>query len=496
MDREELLAVHPDYEANIEDWDFYMLSYDGGRQYIEKIIERNERESKKNFDARLKEATAWNFNAAIIDLFNFYLTEKPVNRDLKELGNDEQWEQFAKDCDFQGTNFSVFIDEIEKLSSICGSVGVFVNKPKTTLTTVKQEIENGVYPYCVIYTLPNILDWKIQQSETTGRPELVYLKLLRDDSKYMIYTKDRWEIWELPEDEKDEPVLHDSGKNSLGEIPFVWVPNLKNILKPQIGTSDLKDIAWIVASIVRNISCAEEIVKWAGFPMLRAPMQSDDEKGMPDEVGSTAVWEFDPTMGEAGKADWMETKIKEPLEAILSFIDRKADEIYRLAHLSGVHGQRKSSNDVASGLALRYEFQQLTSVLSKKSESVTEAEYKIIYYWLRWTNKEHFYKEVSVRRSKNFSIDDLRLNLQNSINAMKAVMSNTFKRLVMESLVKQTLVDITDEDLQKVTDELDANFDILDQMLEKSAFIGGGGTTPVAQASETSEPQDQDGNVE
>jgi hypothetical protein len=130
------------------------------------------------------------------------------------------------------------------------------------------------------------------------------------------------------------------------------MPNIKNLTKPYIGVSDIVDISRIVASIIRNLSSGEEMIKFAGFPMMRKPMRWEGEEGQTDETGHQAVQEFDPEWGEAGKPDWMESVILEPIEATLKWIDRKVDEIYRVAHLSGVHGQRKSNNEVASGLAL------------------------------------------------------------------------------------------------------------------------------------------------
>ena len=90
-------------------------------------------------------------------------------------------------------------------------------------------------------------------------------------------------------------------------------------------------------------------------------MGVDDDDEVP--VGVTAVKSFHKDYGEPG---WIESAVLEPITAILSWMNHKADELYRAVHLSGIHGQRKSANSQASGMALRYEFQQLKTGIRKE----------------------------------------------------------------------------------------------------------------------------------
>jgi hypothetical protein len=246
------------------------------------------------------------------------------------------------------------------------------------------------------------------------------------------------------------------GRNPLGEVPFIWLENKSDIVHPHIGISDIQEISYVQASIVRNISSAEEIIKYAAFPMLRKPMRTEADPDETDVVGVTAVQEFNPEFGEAGKPDWLESSVKEPIAAIMEWIQLKIDEIYRLAHLSGIHGQRKSSQ-VSSGIALRQEFQQLNSVLTQKSNNMTEAEIKIIDLWLKWENKEELLKEIEIKRSKNFSLDDLSVDLRNQVAAMKNVASKTFAVAVQKQLSRKITPDLADEEFTKIDAELEQN---------------------------------------
>ena len=467
MTKDELLAVHPVNKAYTDRWNFWGLAYEGGEDFIKFVLKQNVRESSANWVQRIEEGVNFNYCAAIIDLFNFYLTEKPVTRVLGGLETDELWQQFLKDCDFKGTNFDTYLNEISKMSSIYSHVGVFVNKAASSepMYSRYEEIKNNLYPHLCVYTPQNIMDWDFKVTQFGGRPQLVYLKLREDNGNILVMTLSSWEIWRVRSDgglkSTEQIELIDSGENGLGIIPFFWSYNMRSPVNQNNGISDVREISNITASICRNLSSGDEIIKYAGFPMLRTPMEAEGQASTGSDimVSPRGVLEFNPEMGAEGKPDWLESEVLEPVEAILNWTDRKVDEVYRVAHLSGVHGQRKSNNEVASGLALRYEFQQLNSVLGKKSDGLCEAELEIIRFWLIWQGKYDLFKEVEVIRSKQFSVEDLSISLDNCEKAMKTVLSNHFKKLVQKSMVKQVLPDMSEKDVALIHQEIETGVD-------------------------------------
>lgn len=460
MNSTELTKKHELHTRLGYDWDFYELAYDGGRPFIAKSLHKHDRESDNNWRERVQEGICLNYCKATVDLFNFYLTEKPASRQLGILENDVQWQSFFTDCDMMGTNFELYLKEMQKIASIFGAVGILVDKSKAEFTNKAEEIDNNVYPYCAYYTLPNILDWKYSRN-IANKPVLTYLKLKESDSVYTIWTSDTWERWEIPSQKdksKPEPVMIESGINKLKEIPFIWMTNQRRMGKyPYIGVSDIIEVSLITASIIRNVSCGDEVIKFAGFPMMRKPMESDNTGTTEDIVGVRGVLEFDSSQGEAGKPDWLESAIQEPIVAILDWVDRKVDELYRICHLSGVHGQRKSNNEVSSGIAIRYEFQQLNAVLIQKSANMTEAELLILNYWLKWQKLDDLFKKTKISRDNNFSIDDLTISLENSFKAIDQIPSNKFGLLLRQYIVKQMLPNMTDADYTEISEELVKN---------------------------------------
>jgi hypothetical protein len=457
----ELKSTHKLYRKKIAVWEFLNLAYEGGEDFINAVLFKNQRESHANYRARLDEAINFNYAGSIIDLFNFYLTEKKATRTCGALKIDKQWAMFLRDANLKGIDYNLFLDECHKLASIYDSVGILVDKPKGKRVSLDDEIRDRVYPYVCAYTPPNILDWQFEENPITGRDELVFLKLRMRDDLYYVWTKAQWRKIQITD--KNTVVVIDKGKNELNAIPFVWMSNIQTVKGAFGSKSDIIDVAKIVGSIVRNISSGEEIIKYAGFPIFRKPMEAEsfgheEEDGEGEhKIGLTNIEEFDPELGEAGKPDWMQTEIAEPIEAILRWTDRKVDEIFRVCHLSGVHGQRKSNNEVSSGLALRYEFQQLTSVMNKKSNSMTEADYMIIYYWLKWQNKEKLFDDLEITRPKNFSIDELAASLDNVVKAMANVASDTFKREAQKGIVKQELPNLPQSKLDAIHTEIDKN---------------------------------------
>jgi hypothetical protein len=488
MTYEALTSAHEIHKQNITNWIFLGSAYNGGDEFLRLSLEKHPRESQENWIARVKDGFAFNYAAIVVDLFSFYLTEKAPDRSkMGRLLDDAFWTLFLRDCDLCNTNFDEFLIESQRTASIYGSMGVLVDKARFSIgMTRKTALKKGIYPYCSSYILPNILDWRYDRDEETNRPILAYLKLKDNDGKYIIWSTDSWAMWSI--NDNKVPILEAQGDNALGEIPFVWLHNIRNPNNPVIGVSDIKEIAPINASIIRNLSCGEEIIKFAGFPMLRLPQSADDQEETEKVVGHTSVLQFNPEMGNDGKPDWLDSAVKEPIDSILLWIGRKIGEVYQMSHLSGIHAHEKS-DQVRSGVALRYEFQQLGRVLAKKSVNLTEAELAIIRLWLKWQKQEDYWDEISIFRTKDFSVDDLNQNLQNLTMARTLSPSITFKREVAKMVAKKNLPDATTDMLVKINDEIekldDAAFD--NAPASKSnvpnagrTYIGAGGNDPAA----------------
>jgi len=454
---EVLKSANELYVLNSPEWRLLISAYEGVRELLRQgYLIRHERESWANYQRRLQQAYNFNYSSSVVDIFNFYLFKKPVKRDLSGLEKDNTWRTFERNADLMNDSLDEFLMEQGKYASIYGFVGILVDKADITFKTKEEELNAGVYPYVSSYHPPSILDWKFER-DINGVPNLTYLKLLDDDDRVRIWTLDKWEVWKLPEkgDQSGQPKLESSGTNTLGEIPFVWLMNKKGRFWP-IGVSDIHEVARIDVSIMKNLSDGEEVIDYAAFPMMRKPKQAAlPGKDMPqkDEVGVTAILEFDPDRPES-KPDWLEARVAEPIEAILKWIERKVAEVYRSTNIGGM-AATEISTVAKSGVALKSEFQMLNATLVRKAILLEKAEKEIIRLWLKWEKKEDLFKDIKIERSRTYDVEDLAQDLDNALTATTLIRTPKFSAYIKKSIARAMLPALSDEQMKEVMDEIE-----------------------------------------
>jgi len=451
--KETLQATHELYTKNIADWNFLLACYEGAEAMNKAgLLWQHERESTKNWERRCKEIYTFNYSRSVIDLFNYYQFKSPIRRQLGTLANQEDWQNFEKDCNRDGDGLDNFMMEQSKMADILGHMGILVDRPKGEFIT--QADAAGNWPYLCPYLPQNILDWRFERDQS-GRRILVYIKLLDDEGHYRLWFQDHWEVWELPQKDAGvdaQPEMIDADRNPLGEIPFVWLYCDKSTEK-EIGRSDIVDIAKIDASIMRNLSQAEEIINYAAFPMMRKPFRESGETEQGDDVGVTAVLGF-PRDNPEAKPDWLESAVEGPLGAIKEFVMQKIEEIYRASNAGGlaateIQGQAKS------GVALRTEFQLLNGKLIKKSENVVKAERMLLWFWCLWTAQPTVWDTIEVERPRTFEIEDLATDLNNVLTAKTIVISKTFDMELQKMVVRLMLQTADDETIGTIDEEIE-----------------------------------------
>lgn len=459
-----LQETHRLYQLYDDEWTFLQAAYNGAKELVEYgAILRHERESNENYDRRISEAYGFSYSRSIVDLFNFYLFKESVKRELGKLADDPLWSLFMKDCNLESDSFDEFLLNAGKASSIQGQCGILVDKPRAETQVKSQEIEMGAYPYVSLYKSLAILDWDYERDEF-NRPRLTYLKLKDDDDLFRLWYLDRWEIWKEPETEeskKGSPVpgeteaeMVDQGENTLGEIPWVWLYNSKTGTRG-LGISDITDISRIDASIMRNMSEIEEVITFGAFPMMRKPYKEKGHSNLQqDEVGMSAILEFDPDKPES-KPDWLDAAVAEPIQAILSVVAKKVEEIYRTANAGGM-ASMEVQTQARSGAALKAEFQLLNAKLVSKGTLLEKAEMEIIRYWLMWQDQENLFSEVSVERAETYEVQNLAESLENLLTSTAIVTySDTFQKRVQKKTARLVLPNEADEDMATIDTEID-----------------------------------------
>jgi hypothetical protein len=142
--KDRLATQHPEYTKRIDLWKFFLLSYEGGWEYVhgeapasdhESEYQRrggnlfsHRREDRDDYELRKKRAYFENFCEAIVGIFTGHLFKKPITRNLDE---NPEFETFLQDVDRHGSSINDFMKNVADLVQILGHVHILVDKPKS-----------------------------------------------------------------------------------------------------------------------------------------------------------------------------------------------------------------------------------------------------------------------------------------------------------------------------------------------------------------------------
>jgi len=465
-------VIHDLFEA---DWLFYGKAFMAGRPFIKEVLYQHPSETTANFDIRLREAFNFPYCKNIVTIYNYFLTEKPAIREIdKSISNRPDWKKFNKNCDFYGSDFDSFLNEAQKLAGAYGVVGVLVDYPSGNFA----KDDDLARPYLSLYTPNNILDWTYERDFASGQPRLTYLKLKEGENSYLIWTPEKWEKYRTSRVSTEAGyAVTDTltGENRLGEVPFVFLQNVKDTKYPYLGVSDIDDASYVNGAIVRTLSMGNEVMKMAGFPMLLYPYSNEnqflEESNAEDElvVGENAVLQYDPD-AKNGKPSWLESPVEASMKSILLYLSHLVSEMYMACNLSGLRKEEEKSQ-TKSATYLRFEFNQTNAVLAKKADAMVEAERLIYYFFAKWCDikTEDIEDKVSVHRVEEFSIDALEVELENMIKSTTNVISKTFRTKMQKRMAKRTYPDLTATEIDTIGKEIEQNLEKAEKAAEELA---------------------------
>lgn len=462
-----LVEKHSTYNDNLSTWLFLRKAYKGGIEFIKEALKKQPRESEDNYNLRIEEVCNFNYSQTVVNVFHQFISEKQPDIDWSDLENEDQFKWFLSNCNLKGDPFSTFFSDIEKLSSVYGHMGILVNKGKSDGIKAT-EIENKIYPYLIPFNPIEIYDYNIEHDYVSGQDIIEFVKLRigkkKDKETILYYTRDFWEIYEIKNGESF--ICKDTGPNTLNEVPFVFHFNMKDVDDTYEGISDIYEVSQINASIVRNWSSIEEIIKYAAFPMLRKPMEEDygfypeeieeNEKEKETIISTSSVLEFNPTHGVAAKPDWLETAVKEPIDAILTVIEKKIEEAYRVKHISNLYSSKARTQYIKSGTAMEYDFKLLKTVLSRKVDNNALVKRKIMSLWLKWQNMTDYSDKIFIGVSKDFNIEKLIDNLDTAMGFLNGTKSKTFRKLFYRTVIPIFFPTVSEDILTEIDKDIES----------------------------------------
>jgi hypothetical protein len=292
-----------------------------GERYLPKYAA----EAKPEYERRLK-STPW--RPEFVDILNT-LSSKPFSKDvaLKGAEPSERMKAHVEDVDKKGNNLSVFAREVFRGGIAKREHGILVDFPATTATRTKaQEKAAGVAPYWVSIAAEDIL--ACLGSFVGGREVVTYLRIQesvveRDGpfgevlvSRIRVIEPRKWEVWEKRGTET-EYKLAGSGKTTMDEVPFV-----RFCTGPR---PPLEAIADMQMELYRALSRQEEILTYAGSPMLSAQGIAPPEQGSTLEIGPKRVL-FAPPGVDGAQTGWSyiqpdAANLKEIRDSVQTIID-------------------------------------------------------------------------------------------------------------------------------------------------------------------------------
>ena len=446
--RDQAIAVHKDYQETVNNWEYYIRSYNGGYDYmIGQYLNRYNLELDNEFNQRLANTPCDNHCKNVIQIYSSFLFRVKPSRNFGSLGDEQSLQNFLKDADLEGNSLSNVVKQAQNYASIYGHCFMILDKPNIQTSTRAEELQQDIRPYVSIVTPENVLDWNFER-QPNGKYELNYLKIReevdRDGGTYMrIWYPDKIDTLYMPD--REEPRIIDTVDNQIGKIPAVILYNSKSH-KRGIGQSDLTDIADLQKSIYNEYSEMEQLIRLTNHPSLvKTPSVNAS-------AGAGAVIEM-PDELEPNLKPYLLQPSGSSLTSIMDSIESKVNSINRIAHIGAV---RTTKTNISSGVALQTEFELLNARLSEKADNLEIAEEQLFRLYSMFQDTT-FDGEINYPDSFNirdYATDLLFYQQAKAINVQSPTLTKEIDKEIARAVVDD------DEKLNNIFDEIDAKSEV------------------------------------
>ena len=443
---------HEYYENFCDRWQFYLDSYEGGRDYLEAgYLFRHFRENELDYQDRRMRSYYYNFCRTVVDTYisHIFRQSNAIFRDSRGV---RDYERFLGDVDGKGNDMHVFMQEqVAPAAQIFGHVHVLVDKPviNRKLTSRAEEQLLNIRPYLALIYPQNLIDFRLDKKgnfiwarirETAPSSDDPFKTDTGEDKwRYRTWTADHWYL----HDEDGEEIS--SGEHRLARVPIVTVCNVESRRYPRFGVSALADIAPINRSIYNWCSLNDEFLYRQCFNILAIP-QAPGAKQKKIGTQNALTFPYD-----AAKTPFYIYPPVEPGEYLLKNINDAIVQIYRIAVL-GMH-ELVRFRQAQSGISKAYDFERANQNMTKKARNLENAEAGIGEIWALWENRKGF-KPV-VEYPTEFNIINLSEQLKTDFELIKMNISETFNKAVKRRIALRS-IKLSSTEQQRVFDEIDS----------------------------------------
>lgn len=474
--------THPEYDAMLEDWQKYRLTYEAGRPFVEEYLRMfSSRENSTDFDDRRKYTyVPAHAKAALNDIKNA-IYQRMV--DITREGGPQSYKVaitgYRGGVDLKGNSMNGFIGRLALPELLAmGKVGVFIDK---------QRLEEGASvaatraarPYIYLYKAEDIRSWTLDNNN-----EFKTL-LLRDhtykvDDKYGLMDEEI-EAYRLLKrtDRGVEVMVFDAGGNEykepillrLSKIPFVLL---------DIAMSLLTDVADYQIALMNLSSSDINYTLKANFPFYTEQYSPIAEMpytrqadGKLDENGNTIPA---GTADAASIASDKEVKVgttkgrryprglerpgfihpsSEPIDASMKKQEQMKQEIRQIINLNLTNIEPRR----ASAEAKSYDERGLEAGLSYLGLELEYGEREIAGIWAEYeSNKKPEAPVISYPKTYSLrSEEEVQKEAESLTKRAQDVPSLTYQKEMMKRVVSITMsTRVSPEVLDDMKKEIDA----------------------------------------
>lgn len=476
---------HRIYKDNVSLWDFYLQSYEGGKDYTNATLTKDTstergllswlgikvfaggqevtqtisgnlfkhpKEDLKDYRDRLMQSYYYNFCAPIIDIYTEHLFKEPIIEDWEDI--KVSVENRINNVDRQDSSLLEFRKNISELSQCYGHIFVVCDTPQIqAVRSLGEKIDTGAFPYFSIFHPQNVVNWALDEY---GSPYWVLLRERResnidvfnfdvknvDTCIYYLLTRDEWIIYDSDGKEINR-VTH-----GLGMVPITCFFDRRSKKERNfLGISVLSDIAFISRDVYNSCSELKQILRDQTFAFLALQGDANEydkisvgtHKGLLYPEGRNPPAYISPASSNA--------------EVYFNHIDRQITKIFQMAKLQPGSAEFEGQTAVQqSGVAKAWDFNQTNSALAKKAGNMEDGEMKLWRIFAAYEGKKEFKGLVSY--PKEFSVKSLLDDLDEAERLIKMQISESFDFEIKKAIIKKKFPRMQEKDIKQMYDEI------------------------------------------
>lgn len=426
-----VLSENETYQSYKVRWRYLLESYLGGDEYRSGAhLVRYQTESDSEYQARLRSTPLDNHCQSVISVYTSFLFKDKPYRELGAIQDSVFFNDFMRDCDYEGRTLDHFMKDLSIWSSVFGHAWMMLIKPNIGAQTQADDFMVGNRPYLTMLTPMVVVDWEWERL-STGKYELSYFKYI-EDINGDIYTVKEWTQDAVKTSVVDsmnrrfvEPVLIE--ENGLGYIPAVCVYNKRSSVRG-IGVSDIKDIADQQRFIYNAKSEAEQSIRLNTHPSL---VKTENTVA---GIGAGSIIQLDESM-DPGLKPYLLEFAGASIQSIYSSIEQAEVMIDKIANTGAI---RSTESRRLSGVAQEQEFQMLNAKLSDKANGMELAEEQM---WQMWSSYQNINYDGVIEYPHSFNLRDAQREMEMIMNATTLNIPSQKLKREMSITVAELIVD-------------------------------------------------------